>query len=77
MKKLLLVLTSLCLALLLCSCWDYTELNLRHIATGLALDEGETFKYLMTVEIMSFEGEKASATTGPPSLLESRQNHAY
>ena len=61
MKKLLLVLTSLCLALLLCSCWDYTELNLRHIATGLALDEGETFNYLMTVEIMSFEGEKASA----------------
>lgn len=41
MKKALLCVTALCLSVLLCSCWDYTELNLRHIATGLALDQGK------------------------------------
>ena len=61
MKKALLCLTSLALSLVLCSCWDYTELNLRHIATGLALDQGEEHAYLMTVEFMTFEGEKASS----------------
>ncbi len=44
----------------LCSCWDYTELNQRHIATGLSIDHGESLPYLMTVELMSFEGGKAT-----------------
>ena len=61
MKKALLCVTALCLSVLLCSCWDYTELNLRHIATGLALDQGKEQTYLMTVELMTFEGEKASS----------------
>ncbi|MFZ3588748.1 Ger(x)C family spore germination protein [Bacillus sp. DJP31] len=70
--------TSLLLFLFfLTGCWDRVELNDVSIVTGIAVDQGEKYKYKMTVEVLNAtENSKMQAQGFAPSITYSQEGNS-
>lgn len=66
-KKLLLIIP---LLLILCGCWDYTELNMQNYVLGMSVDYIDD-KYLVCIETVKITGEPTSLSASQGIIIES------